>query len=150
MRSLNLQLLTVVLLLLSTSVFNKETLIFQDDFNTFDFKTWSHELTLAGGGNWEFQWYVNNRTNSFVNNSVLHLRATLTEDAIGLQNMMSGSVNIWGGAPADLCTMNQFYGCERNAAASGNYINPVRSARLRTVNSFSFKYGRLEVRAKMP
>lgn len=38
----------------------------------------------------------------------------------------------------------------RNAAASGNYNNPIRSARLRTVNSFSAKYGRVVIRAKMP
>ena len=29
-------------------------------------------------------------------------------------------------------------------------INPVRSARLRSVNSFSFQYGRVEVKAKLP
>jgi len=28
--------------------------------------------------------------------------------------------------------------------------NPIRSARIRTVNSFSFKYGRVEVKAKLP
>lgn len=63
---------------------------------------------------------------------------------------MHGDVNIWGGSPADQCTMNAFYGCERNAAASGNYINPVRSARLRTVKSVNFQYGRVEVKAKLP
>ena len=42
------------------------------------------------------------------------------------------------------------YGCERSAAGSGNYINPIRSARLRTVNSFTFTYGRVEVKAKIP
>lgn len=38
----------------------------------------------------------------------------------------------------------------RSAAGSGNYINPVRSARLRTAKSFAFKYGRIEIRAKLP
>jgi hypothetical protein len=93
---------------------------------------------MSGGGNWEFEWYVNNRTNSYVDEGILYLQPTQTEDAIGQQTLMSGDVNIWGGSPADLCTMNAFYGCERNAAASGNYINPVRSARLRSVQSFNF------------
>jgi hypothetical protein len=31
-------------------------IIFEDHFNTLDFETWDHENTLAGGGNWEFQW----------------------------------------------------------------------------------------------
>lgn len=29
-------------------------------------------------------------------------------------------------------------------------INPIRSARMKTTNSFRFKYGKVEVRAKMP
>jgi len=113
-----------------------ETLIFNDDFNTFDLKTWEHELTLAGGGNWEFEWYVNNRSNSYVKDGVLYVKPTMTEDYIGTQQLNSGSINIWGMSPAELCTGPAFYGCERNAAASGNVNNPVRSARIRTVKSF--------------
>mmetsp|Transcript_19459 Transcript_19459/g.19470 ORF Transcript_19459/g.19470 Transcript_19459/m.19470 type:complete len:314 (+) Transcript_19459:119-1060(+) len=105
---------------------------------------------MSGGGNWEFEWYVNNRSNSYVKNSTLYIMPTMTEDAIGMTTLQSGDVNIWGGSPADACTGNQFYGCERNAAASGNVINPVRSARLRTADTFKFKYGRVEVRAKLP
>lgn len=60
-----------------------DTVIFQDDFTTFNFATWEHELTMGGGGNWEFEWYVNNRTNSYVKEGVLHLLPTLTEDAVG-------------------------------------------------------------------
>jgi len=63
--------------------------------------------------------------------------------------MKTGSVSLWGGEPADLCTSNAYYGCERNAAY-GNYINPVRSARVRTTESFSFTYGRVEVVAQLP
>ena len=57
---------------------------------------------------------------------------------------------MWGGSPADLCTSNAFYGCERNAAASGNYINPITSARLRSVHSMNTKYGKVEVKAQLP
>jgi beta-glucanase (GH16 family) len=63
--------------------------------------------------------------------------------------MKSGTFSLWGGSPADLCTSNQFWGCERTAGGT-NIINPIMSARLRTVNSFNFKYGRVEVRAQMP
>ena len=47
---------------------------------------------------------------------------------------------------------NQWYGCQRTSAGrrGGNVFNPIQSARLRTVNSFSFKYGVVEIRAKMP
>jgi beta-glucanase (GH16 family) len=64
--------------------------------------------------------------------------------------MMHGSYNVWGGSPADMCTSNQFYGCERSAAASGNYVNPIMSSRVRTAQSFSFTYGRVEVVAQLP
>lgn len=127
-----------------------ETLIFEDDFKTLDFKKWQHEQTLGGGGNWEFEWYVNNRSNSYVKDGVLYIKPTMTEDYLGTAGLQTADVNIWGGTPADQCTSNAFYGCERNAAASGNVNNPIRSARIRTVNSFSTKYGRVEVKAKLP
>jgi len=56
---------------------------------------------------------------------------------------------LWGGSPADECTGNFFYGCSRTSDGN-HYINPVMSGKLTTVNSFSFTYGRVEVRAKLP
>lgn len=47
------------------------------------------------------------------------------------------------------CTNPSDFGCERTGTPT-NIINPIKSARLRTVQSFSFTYGRVEVRAKMP
>ena len=49
------------------------SLVFEDDFKSLDFETWEHELTMGGGGNWEFEMYVNNRRNSFVKDGVLHI-----------------------------------------------------------------------------
>ena len=34
--------------------------------------------------------------------------------------------------------------------AGEDIINPIQSARIRTINSFSFTYGTVEIRAKMP
>ena len=34
--------------------------------------------------------------------------------------------------------------------AGGNYLNPIKSAKLRIAETFSFKYGRVEVNAKLP
>lgn len=140
----------VVLGLFTTGVLATEKLIFSDDFNNLDMKKWQHELNMAGGGNNEFQIYRNNRTNSFVRDGVLYLQPTLTSESIGLKTMKTGSYAMWGSTPADLCTSNSWFGCERSAAGSGNYINPIMSARLRTATSFSFTYGRVEVSAKLP
>lgn len=127
-----------------------EVLIFEDDFNVLNTSLWKHELTLSGEGNWEFELYTNNRTYSFVSNSSLNIVPGPTA------NMLPGSMtngfdyNIWGGDPASLCTGNQFYGCERTSGAGGNILNPVVSARVRTAETFAFKYGRVEVVAKLP
>lgn len=46
------------------------------------------------------------------------------------------------------CTNPAFYGCERSGKPD-NILNPIVSARISTVNSFNFKYGIVEVRAKL-
>jgi beta-glucanase (GH16 family) len=46
---------------------------------------------------------------------------------------------------------NYYKSCSRVAnATAGTIINPVQSARLTTRYSASIKYGRVEIRAKMP
>ncbi|XP_013408261.1 beta-1,3-glucan-binding protein [Lingula anatina] len=124
-------------------------LIFEDNFDTLDLSTWEHEITAGGGGNWEFQYYTNNRSNTYVRDGVLFIKPTLTADKFGEAFLSSGRLDLWGSGPADRCTGNAFYGCERHGNAN-NYINPIQSGRLRTAHSFDFRYGRVELEAKMP
>jgi len=124
-------------------------LIFDENFDTFDLDVWEHEITAGGGGNWEFQYYTNNRSNSYVHDGRLFIKPTLTEDKYGPGFVTSGTLNLWGSTPASLCTGNAYYGCERSGNPT-NVINPVQSARLRSVHSFDVAYGRVEVLAKMP
>jgi beta-glucanase (GH16 family) len=124
-------------------------LIFEDNFDEFDLKKWQHESTLAGGGSWEFEWYTNSRYNSYAEDGVLYIKPTLLADEKGEDFLSSGHLDINGGSPADECTDPQRYGCVRDGTPT-NYLNPVKSARIRTVYSFSFKYGKVEVRAKLP
>lgn len=56
---------------------------------------------------------------------------------------------ILGAHPGNLCTGNAFYGCQRQGTAT-NYVNVIQSARMRTAETFAFKYGRIEVRAQTP
>lgn len=126
-------------------------LVLDDEFDVFNLKLWKHEITLGGGGNWEFEYYSNNRTNSYVENGTLNIKPSLLADDIGEAAVTStGQLDIWGADPASLCTGNAFYGCARQAGAGGNDLNPVKSARIRTAESFTFKYGKVEVRAKLP
>ena len=127
-------------------------LVLEDDFNTFNLSLWKHQLTLGGGGNWEFEYYTNNRSNSYVRDGVLYLQPTLLADDIGEDNLKKAgyTLDIWGGSPADYCTGPNFYGCMRQSGGGGNWLNPVKSVSLRTAESFYFKYGKVEVRAQLP
>ncbi|XP_053693828.1 beta-1,3-glucan-binding protein-like [Sabethes cyaneus] len=124
-------------------------LIFEDSFDSFDLDTWQHENTLAGSTKWEFQWFTNNRSNSFVKEGNLFIRPTLTVDEYGEAFLRSGVLNIHGGSPAEQCTRQSFLGCERTGSHF-QILNPVKSASLRTVESFAFKYGKVEISAKLP
>ncbi|CAN0317576.1 unnamed protein product [Ascophyllum nodosum] len=58
---------------------------------------------------------------------------------------------IWGMVPADQCTSNMFWGCSRSSDAGRRIpINPIMSAKVMTAGTFSFRYGRVEVKAKLP
>ncbi|KAJ3317217.1 hypothetical protein HDU76_001283 [Blyttiomyces sp. JEL0837] len=129
---------------------NNFCLKFQDDFNTLDLNKWTHDTTLRGGGNWEFEWYTNNRSNSYVKNSVLYIRPTYTGDNIGNNNVLNGyTMNLWGSTYGVSCTDNGDYGCQRTSDGT-HIINPIQSALLRSVNSYNFRYGKVEVVAQLP
>nr|CAD7452669.1 unnamed protein product [Timema tahoe] len=99
--------------------------------------------------NWEFEVYTNNRSNTFAQDGSLHIRPTLTSDHYGEEFLSSGTISLLGGAPADACTNPSNYGCERTGSVT-NLLNPAQSARIRSLNSFSFRYGKVEIRARMP
>ncbi len=121
-------------------------LIFEDDFNPLDFDIWKHEVSMVSGGNNEFQVYVNNRSNSFVRDGSLYLKPSLTSDTYGEGFITSGTLDLWG----ERCTCNKANtGCYRKATES-SIINPVTSARIDTSKSFSFRYGRIKARVKLP
>lgn len=75
-------------------------LIFEDNFDVLDFDTWQHEITM-GSGNWEFQWYTNNRSNSYTEQGVLYIRPTLTSKDFGETFLTTGTLSLHGGTPAD-------------------------------------------------
>lgn len=120
-------------------------LIFEENFDTLNLSKWRHEVTMAGGGNFEFQWYVNDRFNSYTTGGILHIKPTFTSDVFGEAFMTSGRVFIH----QNECTESYNNGCDRQGTRD-NIINPIRSARVDTMNSFGFKYGNLEIRAKIP
>jgi hypothetical protein len=90
-------------------------LVFEDNFDFLDFTKWRHDLTLAGGGNNEFQIYVNNRTNTWTDKSVLYIKPVPTDEKIGQNCVRNGcAYDVWGSTPGDFCTSNaNGNGCRR-------------------------------------
>ena len=118
-------------------------LVFEDNFDDLDFSKWRHDITLGGGGNWEFEVYDNNRSTTFAKDGKLNIMPVLTEDKIGAAAVRSGgSIDLWGGSPADQCTGNANYGCSRSSDGN-HYLNPVMSGKVTTVNSYSLRFGRV-------
>ncbi|XP_066259308.1 beta-1,3-glucan-binding protein-like [Euwallacea similis] len=119
-------------------------LIFEEQFDTLDLTIWQHEVTLAGGGNYEFEYYLNNRTNSYVQDGNLHIKPTYLSEDYGENFLYSGVLDL-----GNECTNNDNNGCYRQGSET-NVLNPIESARIRTIESFSFLYGTAIVRAKVP
>ena len=121
--------------------------IFEENFDTLDHKTWTHWITAAATGNKEFQYYTNNRSNSFVKEGRLNLKATLTNNTFGDDFLTSGTLDLW---PGNRCTSNRGNkGCYQQGSKE-IIVKPIQSAAISTEGVFSFKYGELKVSAKMP
>jgi beta-glucanase (GH16 family) len=104
------------------------TLIWNDEFNgkEIDRTKWQHEINCWGGGNQEQQCYVDKARNAFVENGFLTIRA--------IRERTSGPA-----VPEDWDN----YGQQKTSL-------PFSSARLRTKNLADWKYGRFDIRAKLP
>ena len=113
-RGLLPQTLTALLISLVTLASGRElVLALEDNFDMFNLSLWKHEITLGGGGNWEFEYYTNNRSSSYVKGGVLYIQPILLADEIGEANVVGNNymLDIWGLTPSNLCTSNAFYGC---------------------------------------
>ncbi|KAF8814564.1 concanavalin A-like lectin/glucanase [Phlegmacium glaucopus] len=138
--------------------------------------TFFREVDMSGYGNGEFEMTTDSSNNSYVQNGFLYITPTLTSDNIGESAIINGSVfNITGctwnitqglsytsnavvanetaaiapDRPFDLAGYTKACSAVSNAT-TGQVINPIQSARLSTRKSASIKYGRVEVRAKIP
>ncbi|KIJ67349.1 glycoside hydrolase family 16 protein [Hydnomerulius pinastri MD-312] len=147
-------------------------MVLDEEFNT-DTDTvfgaggnWFREVELGGFGNGEFEMSTSSSNNSYVQDGYLYLTPTLTSDVIGVDNVFNGytynltdcTYNITNPAALpdstnsttfDATAYYQSCGAVSNST-TGTIINPVQSARISTKNSASIRYGRVEVRAKLP
>ncbi|KXN83003.1 Beta-1,3-glucan-binding protein [Leucoagaricus sp. SymC.cos] len=134
------------------------------------------EVDMSGFGNGEFEMTTSSENNSYVRNGRLYITPTFTSDFIGNDAVVDGHVfnltdctfNITQGlgytASIPQFANNSTIGMDQEFDAAGYYracsavsnatsgqiINPVQSARVSTKKTASIKYGRVEVRAKIP
>jgi hypothetical protein len=117
--------------------------------------------------NGEFEMTTSSQNNSFVKDGKLYIVPTLTSDNIGTAAVLDGAVYNITDCTFNLTSPDSGYimksgqrvfnqagyndACSAvSNATSGTVINPVQSARLTTQKSASIRYGRVEVKAKMP
>ncbi|WOT06359.1 glycoside hydrolase family 16 protein [Shewanella youngdeokensis] len=105
-------------------------LVWSDEFNgnALDLTKWGHEINCYGGGNSEAQCYTERHENSFVAQGKLHI--------VAQQEQYSG--------PAHKDDHLDYRIDDRSVTKA------FTSARLRTVGKGEWRYGRFEVRAKLP
>jgi hypothetical protein len=89
---------------------------------------------------------TNSQNNSFVKDGKLYIMPTLTSDVIGRSAIFDGfTYNLTD------CTGANYTSCGVVSNQTTNtVINPVMSARLTTKKSHSIRFGRVEIRAKLP
>jgi len=104
---------------------SKWKLVWSDEFNgnKIDMTKWSYEENCYGGGNNEQQCYTHRKSNSFVEDGIL--------------NIVAKKGRFTGSALPD--------GSKKIKKSL-----PYTSARLRTMNKGDWKYGRFDIRAKLP
>ncbi len=142
-------LLILVLAAGNTAGFNhtRGDLIFNEEFDTIDESRWTHWISGWRGGNWEFQYYRNNRKNSYARDGYLFIKPSLTADEYGEDFLYNGELSLWEEGCTD--SWNIDGGCVMHSG--GDYIvNPIQSAKLVSKDKFHFKYGTVEIRAKLP
>lgn len=131
----------LLLIMVAVAASHPPRLMWVERFDMFDMEdTWSHVITGWGGGNDEFQFYRNDRKNSFVKDGLLHIRPTFSADELGERFLSNGTLKV-AGCTREPCNIR---------GGEHEIIHPIFSAQITTKNSFAFKYGRIEIRAKMP
>ncbi|KAF9255429.1 concanavalin A-like lectin/glucanase [Marasmius fiardii PR-910] len=124
-------------------------LILNDQFTggDIDSSVWKRDVGLGGFGNGEFQVMTSSSDNAKIVNNQLYIIPTLTSARIG-----SGSIFDGYTYNADGCTtpQNKSACAVRSSANTSTVIPPVESARLTTNGTKTIRYGRVEVRAKLP
>lgn len=117
--------------------------VFKDDFtNKLNFESnWHHTIKIADSPDYEFCVYTSDPSVSYIRDGNLVIKPTILPENF----ITSGRLEF-----GDECTGNPgTRECELQAR-SYMILPPVKSARLNTLGSFTFRYGIVEIIAKLP
>lgn len=114
----------------SVSMSDHWILVWSDEFNEpqIDSNKWNLEENCWGGGNNEQQCYTDKASNAFIKNGILNI--------VAKKESFTGSA------------YSQYDKEHKNN--NKNHTLPYTSARLNTLNKGDWKYGRFDIRAKLP
>nr|CAD7404759.1 unnamed protein product [Timema cristinae] len=116
-------------------------LIFEDNFDGLDISKWQYDVRIAGSPNNEFVAYTKSPENCYTQNGILRVKPSLLADT---KDLTKDSLVLDG------CTgLPDSAECTKKAIA-WDILPPVLSSRLQSKQTFSFCYGKVEVRAKLP
>ena len=111
MNLIHLKRVRLLFLLLSTNTLviqvtgiTKGILIFDEEFESLT--NWDHIVTAWVGKN-EFQYFSPSAQNSYIKDSILHMRPTLTSDRFGEDFLFNGTLDLTD----DGCNINTDNGC---------------------------------------
>ncbi|CAH2237567.1 jg9820 [Pararge aegeria aegeria] len=120
-------------------------LIFTEDFNkpNMDKLTqWDAEVMLPRGPDYPFNAYVKDTVT--VDNGELKIKPVLTESRFG-DAYIDGEWDLTSACTGQVGTQECYL-----KASGANILPPVTSGKITTRNRFSFKFGRIDVKAKLP
>lgn len=131
---------------------NKYCLVLEDHFDgPLDTNIWKREIETGGFGNHEFEWTTDSANNSFTSDGNLYIVPTLTADSLGDAAITDGyRLNLTESGTCTAVNKTDAYCAVMSNSTTGVVLPPVQSARLTTKGTKTIKYGRVEVRARMP
>ncbi|XP_030373842.1 gram-negative bacteria-binding protein 3-like [Scaptodrosophila lebanonensis] len=124
-------------------------LVFVDDFNDgqLNAEKWKLERRFSGAPDYEFVIYMDDAANTLnVNNGQVTLQPQPTRHQFRKKNELQFKLDLGSSCTGALSTME----CVRDGSRLREGLAPFITAQFSSKDYFSFKYGRVEIRAKMP
>ncbi|PQE03298.1 glycoside hydrolase family 16 protein [Rutstroemia sp. NJR-2017a BBW] len=139
----------VIYLKLKTIQHHKYCPVLNDDFSsgTLDPKVWTKEVQVGGYGNGQFEQTTADDENVFVQNGQLYIKPTLQDAALITTNNL---INLTADGSCTTTSNINLNCVTYTNTTNGTIVQPVKSARINTKLGASIKYGKVEVRAKIP